>query len=211
MVNLSISVEGQTEENFVKVVLAPYFRTLTRPKIVKAILIGGLGGDVSYKRTKIDLEAEARDVSVDYVTTLYDFYGFKDYVSGDTNTSIETKILQNIDPAYQAKIIPYIQVYEFEGILFSDPPALSKCIRLKQTKLSVGTILSWANTVLNSAHGNPEGINNKPNTAPSKRLEEYTNYKKTHHGPLIASHIGLLKMRSACKNFNNWMSILDAL
>ncbi len=72
MVRLAISVEGSTEERFMKLVIVPY---LEKHKIFATpLLISKNGGDVSLSRIKKDLNNLAR--SFDKVTTFYDFYGF---------------------------------------------------------------------------------------------------------------------------------------
>lgn len=70
---------------------------------------------------------------------------------------------------------------------------------------------AWAQGVLAQFDGNPEQINNSPQTAPSKRLIKHTAYRKTTHGPKIAQTIGIDKIREKCAGFNAWLSQLEAL
>lgn len=70
MVRIGISVEGTTEERFIKQVLAPYLAA----KLIFVVPIS-MGGDVKLDRVKNELKCMA--ASFDYVTTFYDFYGFK--------------------------------------------------------------------------------------------------------------------------------------
>ncbi len=53
----------------------------------------------------------------------------------------------------------------------------------------------------------PERIDNGAETAPSKRLEAWTNhqYGKTTTGIVVAERIGIDAMRSACPNFDSWI------
>jgi|GEM_PF-3285103 len=69
MVRLGISVEGTTEERFVKMLLVPYMRK-------KEIYVTpiSIGGNVSIDRIKHELKKIS--YSFDYVSTFYDFYGF---------------------------------------------------------------------------------------------------------------------------------------
>jgi recombinational DNA repair ATPase RecF len=54
-----------------------------------------------------------------------------------------------------------------------------------------------------AAVDNPEGINDSPQTAPSKRLEQLRpHYRKTFHGPKAAARIGLDKIREQCPHFS---------
>ncbi len=69
MVRVCISVEGLTEERFVTQLLVPHYAE-------KGIFVypTSIGGKVSIPRIKGELERLAHNH--DYVTTLYDFYGF---------------------------------------------------------------------------------------------------------------------------------------
>lgn len=175
MVRLAISVEGPTEERFVKMVVVPHLQQ----KEIYAIpcTLGRTGGDVSFKRIQKDLNNLAN--SFDKVTTLYDFYGFRDKETGDDKASLERKVMECVTLPLRGKIIPYIQMYEFEGILFSSPEAIENNIR--QTGLA-----EWAGNILQKFDNNPEKINDSKETAPSKRLLRETGYIKTVHGPNIA-------------------------
>lgn len=73
MVRLAVSVEGQTEERFIKEVIAPHLQDLG--VYADPVLLGRSGGDVSIPRVRKDLTNLLR--SFDRVTTFYDFYGFK--------------------------------------------------------------------------------------------------------------------------------------
>ena len=197
MVRVAISVEGTTEERFVELVLAAYFQT-------KNIYLQpvSMGGNVSVDRIKS--EVEKLIYNFDYVTTLYDFYGFKKLNEGETKTSLEQRIHNAVKEDVREKLIPYIQMHEYEGLLFSSPDIMASV--LQNPALSV-----WANNILSEFHNDPEQINNSKETAPSKRLEGHTAYRKTTHGPNIAKQIGLDKLREMCAGFNGWLLQLEGL
>jgi len=197
MVRVGISVEGATEERFVIMVLRPYLEN--RGLYITPI---GLNGSVNIDKVRNELQNMAN--SFDYVTTLYDFYGFKNKVGGETKESLEARILANAHTSVRSKLIPYVQMYEFEGLLFSCPDSLAKGLNSEDAK-------PWADAILKSFFNQPEQINNSPQTAPSKRLIKYTAYKKTIHGPLIADIIGIDKIRSTCGNFDDWLKKLEDL
>ena len=137
--------------------------------------------------------------SFDYVTTFYDFYGFKGKLADDTKASLEQKMLEHAHPSIQGKLIPYVQMYEFEGLLFSSPIAMHNTLNQPNFDPSVET---WASNILMQFGNDPERINDSPQTAPSKRLENNTSYRKTTHGPNIAKEIGIAKLRDSCAGFN---------
>jgi hypothetical protein len=197
MVRVGISVEGTTEERFIKMLLVPYLS----PKGIYVTPVS-INGNVSVERVKHELESLA--YSFDYVSTFYDFYGFKCKADGETKATLESKIKAAIKEGLRVKLIPYIQMYEFEGLLFSSPEAIAGV--LQDNSLTV-----WANNILEEFHNNPEKVNDSTETAPSKRLEKFSNYRKTTHGPNIAEQIGLAKIRDMCSGFDDWLTQLERL
>lgn len=198
-IRIGISVEGDTEERFVKEVLKPYL-------IDKNIEITpiNMGGNICIQRVARELQKIA--YSFDYVTTFYDFYGFKDKDKNETKESLEEKIREAVKDGVRPKLISYIQMYEFEALLFSSPEAIASVLPNKNKLLS-----NWATKVLADFNGNPERINNSQQTAPSKRLEAVTMYRKTTHGPIIAQQIGLSKIREMYKGFDEWLVKLECV
>lgn len=201
MVRVGISVEGTTEERFVQMVLSPY---LAQKQVYITPI--SMGGDVKLDRVKSELKKIAN--SFDYVTTFYDFYGFKGKLDSDTKASLEQKMHDHAHASIQAKLIPYVQMYEFEGLLFSCPIAMHSVLNQPKPQ---STVEIWANGILAQFENNPEKINDSPQTAPSKRLEGNTNYRKTTHGPNIAKQIGIQKLREVCTGFNQWLTRLEQL
>lgn len=192
MVRIGISVEGTTEERFVDMVLSPY---LVQKQIYVTPI--SMGGDVKLDRVRSELKKMAN--SFDYITTFYDFYGFKGKLEEDTKDSLEQKMLDHAHKSIQAKLIPYVQMYEFEGLLFSCPTAMFDTLHQPNSKINIE---NWAGNILSQFESDPEKINDSPQTAPSKRLENNTNYRKTTHGPNIAKQIGVQKLREKCAGFN---------
>ena len=201
MVRVGISVEGTTEERFVQMVLSPY---LAQKQVYITPIT--MGGDVKLDRVKSELKKIANNF--DYVTTFYDFYGFKGKLDCDTKASLEQKMHDHAHASIQAKLIPYVQMYEFEGLLFSCPIAMHSVLNQPKPQ---STVEIWANGILAQFEYNPEKINDSPQTAPSKRLESNTNYRKTTHGPNIAKQIGMQKLRDVCVGFNDWITRLEQL
>ena len=94
-------------------------------------------------------------------------------------------------------------VHEFEALLFSDSGILAEELGIQQIHVD---------NVLDEFGGNPERINNSPETAPSKRLETWkSDYKKTTDGIAIAERIGLPAMRAKCPLFDAWLSAIENL
>jgi len=197
MVRIGISVEGPTEERLIKAVLVPYMQE--RGKFLYPISIGG---NVSVDRVAGELKKLAS--SFDYVSTFYDFYGFKRRQPGETKATLEHRLLQAAAPNIQSRFLPYVQMYELEGILFASPAAIAQTLQNP-------ALDDWATEILTSFGGDPERINDSPQTAPSKRLERHSNYRKTTHGPDIARLIGIERLRETCRGFDAWLRALEAM
>lgn len=62
-----------------------------------------------------------------------------------------------------------------------------------------------------AAAGGPEGVNDDPATAPSKRLARYcSGYIKTQDGPLAIADLGVEGLRRQCPHLNDWLRRLEA-
>ena len=95
-------------------------------------------------------------------------------------------------------------MHEFEGLLFSDCAAFSRAIGLPQLEPRFSGIRNQFAT--------PEEIDDSPNTAPSKRVEELVpGYEKPLLGVLAAMEIGLARMRQECPHFDAWLKKLESL
>lgn len=129
MIRLAISVEGQTEEDFVKSVLADHLRMKeveTTPIRLGRTWGTGDGGNVRIE--PLTKEMVVLRQSFDAVTSLVDFYGFRDKgsrVVEELKELLAQKIRQKTSGP--KVVIPYVQKHEFEGLLFSDVTAFDKC------------------------------------------------------------------------------------
>ncbi len=197
MVRVGVSVEGLTEKLFIEVCLAPYF--LNKNMILTPI---SLDGNISVDRIRSELKKLLNNF--DFITTFYDFYGFKKKEVGETKESLEKRILDAMPENSRERVISYIQVYEFESLLFSSP-------EIMEDEIGKKGLSDWATHILDAFNQNPEAINDSPQTAPSKRLEKESTYVKTLHGPNIALAIGIDELRSQCEGFDGWITRLEAL
>lgn len=206
MKRVCILCEGTTEKEFVQSCLYPVL-------LEKGVSVWAenLGGDI--KPQKIASFVRKHYASYDFISTLLDFYGFKQHNALD-KASLEQEIMQtvsrlfeNIDPAVKFK--PYVQMYEFEGLLFSDVSCFDW---VSPDEWVTGHHLNQLQAI-KSAFIHPELINNSRETAPSKRLNRIFQgtYDKVQHGVLIAESIGLERIRAECPNFNEWLTWLESL
>lgn len=199
---LEIVVEGRTEEEFLKGLLRDELRRLGIDP--QPIL---LNGNVSVSR--VGSEISNLSWSFDSVTSFVDFYGFKhkgDESPETLQAAINLKTKAEIRRKYdESKVFSYVQKYEFEGLLFSDPGAFN---RLYGDDDQYGPALAS----IRSQFQGPEDINDDRQTAPSKRLARVIpRYSKVVDGPLIAMEVGLATIRSECPRFDAWVSRLESL
>lgn len=195
MKRLVISVEGHTERDFVNCVLNPHL--LARGwDVVRAI---SLNGSISLARVSKELLLLAQRKDFDYVTTLYDLYGFIDR-NDRTAQALETAIRESTKAA--SNVMPYVQQYEFEALMFAGPD----CVASAFPRAKAG--LKCMQQAL--AQCAPEDINNGFATCPSRRLKKYfPSYDKVVHGAELTKKIGLERIKQACPRFGEWLTRLE--
>jgi hypothetical protein len=220
MIRVHVICEGQTEEMFVNEILASEFHPrniyLTPTLIGKP---GHKGGNFKFDRLLADVRARLLGDTTAYCTTFFDFYGLPEDFPGKVAAKLKNGIEEKADCLQNTlverlkvklgdeplrRFIPYVQMYEFEGILFSHPEKLAEGI----SKAGLGDSFQK----VRDAFGSPEEINNSPHTAPSKRIEGlFSGYDKPVHGSLAALEIGLDTIRAECRRFDAWLNRIAAL
>lgn len=219
---LHITAEGHSEEKFVRDILSNHLgdfnisvdarRVLTKKDKFKNYR----GGIVRFEKFKKDitnwlLEDNKADVRF---STMIDLYGLPKDFPGQTEASkiqdpyekvkiLESKLEGEIN---DRRFIPYIQLHEFEALVFSKPDMIKYEYYGRETEVSKLT------SMLNEKENNPELINDSTVTAPSKRIESLIpEYDKVNSGVLILKAIGIKHIRNQCKHFNEWLTKLEAL
>jgi hypothetical protein len=197
MTRLGISVEGATEREFVSRVLRPHLAACGIT--VTAI---DLRGNVSLDKIRGVLPALLG--SFEYVSTFYDFYGFK----GREDRSIEqleAAMGALVDANRRERLIPYVQRYEFEALLFAVPQQAVDLMGGTQAQLE-----EMQQAVRRA--GSPELVNDSVETSPSHRMKKhFSGYDKKLHGPEIMALAGLATVRKECPRFDAWMKKLEQL
>jgi hypothetical protein len=216
MKRLIIVCEGPTEQEFCSSVLMQHlmkFDIVVSAPLVKK----SNGGIVSWTslRQQILKHLHERDA---IVSMLVDYYGLKDnfmFPGWEESKSIVDKKMrmhylfermkEDVPEEMRNRFIPYIQLHEFEGLLFSDINAFRD---------NFGDNEADFDKIENTIHHfpNPEDINNNPLTAPSKRLiDAIPGYNKIVYGNILAERIGLDSIRRKCPLFNEWVNELENL
>lgn len=217
---IHVIVEGETERDFVNDHLAPSFRH--HDTIIDARLLGTSGhkgGNVKWQRLLGDIQRTLLSDRSAYTTTFFDYFrmstdfpGEPHRTTGDTaakKEAVEKSMVEGLTGAGFSsdslrRFIPYVQLHEYEALLFSDPHALARGIYQQQKAPVLAAIRAQYRT--------PEDINDDSQLAPSKRLaQECRGYRKTIYGALAALEVGLPAMRRECPHFNDWLSRLESL
>lgn len=207
-----IICEGQTEREFCSTILLPYF--LRQGIIINVSLIKkSMGGIVGWESLKRQIEITLVTDPEAYVTTFIDYYGLyarhafplweEAEMAIDRNDRmdiLEQGMFDELAERYRYRFLPYIQLHEFEGLLFIDFAHFDNNFETNEIQN-----IAEFNQIFQNFQ-NPELINNGKETAPSKRLEKYIlGYKKPIFGVLIAEAIGLTNIRNKCPRFNTWL------
>lgn len=116
------------------------------------------------------------------------------------HTALHKAVEDKLGAEVASRFIPYIQMYEFEALLFSDP-------ELMEDKLKAKGFVA-----IRESFDSPEHINNSPQTAPSKRiLKLHPTYNKVLNGSILAQNITLDIIRKECLLFDAWLSKINNL
>lgn len=218
MQRVIIICEGETEREFCTTILSPYFAN--RGIHIQAPLIKkSMGGIVKWAELKKQIALHLKNDPSAHVTMLIDYYGlyekheFPNWEAAENEPDrnrrmdiLEEGMSNDITDALRYRYIPYIQLHEFEGLLFSDiaifyqqipPDELVNPTELQQTFRD---------------YANPELINNNPDTSPSHRLERIiAGYNKVVYGNILAEAIGLTKIKEKCPRFNHWLTTIEGI
>jgi hypothetical protein len=206
-----IICEGETEREFCKNVLASHL--IHHNIFIQAPLIKRTrGGIVRWPILKNEIETHLLEPNV-IVTTFFDYYGmypkfnFPKWIEGERITDknsrmdfLENAMKEDVSDANRYRFIPYIQLHEFEGLLFND-------IHLFYNHVPDSDLVGIAELKKTFADfDNPEMINNNRETSPSHRLKRIIKgYNKPLYGHYFAEIIGIDQMRSKSPRFNQWV------
>lgn len=219
MRKVHVLAEGQTEETFLRDLLAPHlqrFSIVLVPVLVstKRLKAGGKfkGGISSYLKIKQDLRQLLGDSSATAITTMVDYYGLPADFPGKSTLPLGTSCYQRInhlEAAWRADVrdqrfIPYLSLHELEALLLTDLDQVARALSVQKAPEALRKAVA--------SKPSPEEINDGVNTHPAARITEaLPSYRKTLHGPLIASRIGLERIRAKCPHFASWLKRLEAL
>jgi len=222
MIRLHVLGEGPTEKRFVESLLVNHliqhdvivdvccFLTKYVPKTGQQFK----GGINNYDKVRNDIIKRIKTDNHDECrfTTMIDLYGLPNDFPGFQETTfnnnpirkieiLESAFAQNID---DHRFIPYIQLHEFEALIFADPSKLK--VEYLDNDRQIQSLVRLSQQM------EPEMINENPHTYPSYRiLDAIPAYNKPYAGSKITESIGLDVLRQRCPHFNEWLTKLEGL
>ena len=223
VVRLHLVVEGQTEESFVKSTLCLHLGQYDVATDVHSVTTSRQsgrpyrGGIKKYRQIRRDLELWSRqDTNPDsFFSTMVDLYRLPGDFPGFDEAKAISDPRQRVSSLEQAfakdldllRFIPYIQLHEFEALMFTDIETLREAFPDREKQL--------ARLAASTAEfSSPELIDSGSSTSPSKRIvaeiPEYAGRKTSVAVPAL-QRIGLEKVRAACSHFDQWILALEAL
>lgn len=169
------------------------------------------GGVTNFARFQNDTRRLLASAGGALVTMMLDYYALPLTFPG-MNTRPQGTAVRRVTHVERAiaehfgspqNFVPFLALHEFEAWLFSSPDELPRVMTESWKQAQFAAICSSAPT--------PEEINERPQFAPSKRIEAlFPAYKKTLHGPTAATRIGLDRIRAQCPHFDGWIRRLEA-
>ncbi len=221
-----VHVEGETEESFVNEVLADHLVARGYASVA-ARLVGNArarshrGGIRSWPAVRNDVVGHLKEDRNCVATMMVDYYGLPK--SGDEAwpgraaapsrlfeqraTAVEQALLEDVSEGMGRgfdthRFIPFVLMHEFEALLFSDCVRFAAAIDRRDVIKDLQAVRAQFAT--------PEEIDDSPQTAPSKRIREIVRgYDKPFMGNLAILEIGLPKIRSECRHFDDWLTCLE--
>ncbi|OTE95183.1 hypothetical protein BCS42_08860 [Crenothrix sp. D3] len=223
MIRGYVVCEGQTEETFINKVIKPILdnqQIYITPRLISTSK-KHKGGALTYERVKRFIINSLKEDNHVFVTTFFDLYALDNTFPNFSKSQQQTDVYKKVaafeqdfkddiikeNSSFAPRFFPYIQPYEFEGLLFTD---IAKLTEIEITWASATNYLQ----VIRESVETPEHINNGYETKPSARLEKCLNnpnYRKTLHGTLAIEAIGIDKLLAECYHFADWYNQLLAL
>ena len=217
---LYITTEGQSERKFADDVLRPHLAAFSIDVKTRVVLtnrkLGKRGGILDFEKIHGDLHRLMREDSHPEArfTTMVDLYALPPEFPGweaARQMRVPQERVAALEAAFQAhlddsRFLPYIQLHEFEALLYCDLSQLQQ--RIADSERAFAAL---AQEVRGMA---PEEINEGATTAPSKRIINHVpiyDRLKVRVGAPAAVAIGLPALRAKCPHFSAWVSRLEML
>lgn len=215
MRSIAIVVEGQTEEQFVSRVLQPFVGhgTVLQPIVghTKRTARGTHRGGAAWKHYRRQISKLVAEPHWAMVTTMIDFYayprdapGWGDCHGGEAHdrecvTRRERLMSEDIcAPRFR----PFLMLHEFETLVVAAVAVTPGVVDDPQAAEALSSLVDGFG-------GEPERINDGPETAPSKRVQDAVRmYSKVQDGVAILEETDFRAVLSLCPHFSSWVADL---
>lgn len=221
---LFVFCEGQTEETFTNIVLAPHFEAMFRTTAYPLLLPTKKGahdrrhkgGWANYRTARHFMTGimEQHHRAGVWFTTLLDYYGLpQDFPQPTTLAAssprekvidLEKAMARDVTSDRLWRFTPHLQLHEFEALLLADVEMF--VLEFPDRARAIGRLRAEIQGLA------PEDVNGGRETHPSMRIishiPEYQGLKPSA-GPILASRIGLPRLRQKCLHFADWLSELE--
>lgn len=220
---LYVFCEGQTEETFANIVLAPHLQgfgtavhPLLLPNVKGAHARRHKGGWNSYRTARHFMHGVMEQYHSNQVwfTTAFDLYALpEDFppppsplptAARDKVTALEAAMAHDLITDRLWRFTPHLQLHEFEALLLADIALFGE-----EFPERADAVPALKADVAGLA---PEDVNDGTATHPAariiRRIPEYAG-RKASAGPILAARIGLDRLRTCCPHFAGWMAELE--
>lgn len=151
MSDIIVITEGQSEQSFLKTILAPYLGE--HSCYVRAQLLGTpghKGGCVSFERFSRDVGNALKQRKDTYISSMFDYFRLdskwpgicslnqeicfgRKFDKNEISIFLQEKTLERLGELFPkhavfTRVFPYFSMHEFEALLFSDVHILSNCL-----------------------------------------------------------------------------------
>lgn len=227
MIRINVVAEGQSELFFAKQTLNKFFNG-SRFIDSRCVLTSTdrrnnyeyRGGLTTYKQARADILRWMKQDKNAYVTTMFDFYrlptdfpeyeqakGLKDHERAVRllEEAMRKDILDASPTGPSDRFIPYIQLHEFETLLYTNIKMLECEYLTQQDRNALNKLYEETKMIP------PEQINHGDKTAPSKRLLDAVDYRKGSAPALWLELITIEQIMEKCPHFAGWIDTLSKL
>jgi hypothetical protein len=204
-------VEGQTEETVVGDLFEPHFRDRGWDVTYSILKTKRVAGQAAYKGGVRNWSQIERDLRLlfpsrfDLVTTIIDYYGCPSDTPGMSDRPAGSDARARVAHVEEAtrraighpSFLPNLVLHETEAWVLAASDELGAALDDPAGAAAVKKMVEDC--------GGPELVNDRPESAPSKRLlTNWPTYKKTLDGPLALSELGLARLRIHCPHLDAW-------
>lgn len=214
MREICVVVEGQTEEQFIKMVLAPLALaqgTYVQPIIVRTNRSKAKvhkGGGSSWKHYR-NLVQSLTAQHWERIGVMFDLYACPSDTPGYSASLTGTQLHSAVALGTQQDLEYIAPRRALAGPILHELETLVLAAIATEATEADDEIVAHAKAAIRDAGDNVEMVNGNPNTAPSKRLEAWwPGYEKVLYGAVLLAEPPWQEIADRCPTFSTWWNRL---